>query len=87
LRQFRVLPAQLCDKEQLGCSRQNDCLTFKSESEIVMNKYLIAVVATIGIALSAGSALACSKLNSASTESKPVPNTQQPAPETNQQPG
>jgi len=57
------------------------------ESEIVMNKYLIAVVATIGIALSAGSALACSKLNSASTESKPVPNTQQSAPETNQQPG
>lgn len=45
-----------------------------------MNRYLIAAVATIGIALSAGTASACQKLNSASTQSDSAPQTQQSSP-------
>ncbi|WP_162707156.1 hypothetical protein [Phyllobacterium sophorae] len=45
-----------------------------------MNRYLIAAIATISIALSAGGAFACQKLNSAGTQTKPIPDTQQSSP-------
>ena len=53
-----------------------------------MNRYLIAAIAAVGIALSGGTSLACQKLNSASTESERSPDTQQKLPaDTSQQPG
>jgi hypothetical protein len=53
-----------------------------------MNKYLIAAIATVSIAFSAGTALACQKLNSANTQTERPPQTQQSSStDTNQQPG
>ena len=54
--------------------------TFNQQSEAIMNRYLIAAIATISIALSAGGAFACQKLNSAGTQTKPIPDTQQSSP-------
>ena len=51
-----------------------------------MNKYLIATIAALGIAFTAGSAFACQKQNSAQTER--VPESQQSSSSnTTEQPG
>jgi hypothetical protein len=51
-----------------------------------MNKYLIAAIATVGIAFSGGTALACQKLNSANTQTEQAPQTPSSS-DTKQQPG
>ena len=51
-----------------------------------MNRYLIATIAALGIAFTAGSAFACQKNNSAQTER--IPDSQQSSSSsTTQQPG
>lgn len=42
-----------------------------------MNNYLIAAIATVGIALSSGAAFACQKQTSASAQSERAPDSQQ----------